>query len=395
MRLPTLFRCLAGCLLIQIIGAGVYGQIELTRIDGRKSNVQQFAINAGQLETADGKTDLNEFRLIDMHRPISESRSGIDVSIVGGGRVDARSVALDDETFVIQNVAGEIRLGVDAVTRIRFRKEPLPLFENARPKEDLDQLFVRIRGAYQTVPGIVDSMTENGVSILYEEDVIDFKIDDVYGLILAQDLEREKADVNAVLFLTEGSRISCLLENANAEKIEAMIGDVARIEVPLSVVSRIEIRSSRLVFLSDLEPVSAKNMGGGVIVRKWQKDRNINGKPLTLKDPVTRKARTYEKGLGTKSGMSLVFENEDFDRFVATVGIDASTRGNGDCRVRILADGEVLAEQDLKGTDPPRLIDLEITGRKNIELEIGFGRDFLDLSDHVDWCDARFVKASR
>ena len=119
-----------------------------------------------------------------------------------GGQLGATSLALQDEVFVLQNVAGEIKLGVEAVKQIKFIKESLPLYDNAKPKEDLDQLFVKIKGNYQTVPGIVDSISDTLVKILYEEDVIEFKLEDVFGLILAQDAEREKAEINGVVYLT-------------------------------------------------------------------------------------------------------------------------------------------------------------------------------------------------
>ena len=44
--------------------------------------------------------------------------------------------------------------------------------------------------------------------------------------------------------------------------------------------------------------------------------------------------------------------------------------------------------------DPPKPIDLDISGIDQVELVIEFGSDFLDLSDHLNWCDARFVKKS-
>ena len=173
-----------------------------------------------------------------------------------------------------------------------------------------------------------------------------------------------------------------------------MVGGIADIEVPVSVVSKIEIRSNRLVFLSDLGPKDSSQLEGSVFKRKWRKDQNIAGGPLVLRDRSAKKSRTYQKGLGTKSGMTLVFDNDGFDRFVGVVGIDASTNGNGLCFVKVVGDGETLFSADISGVDPPKPIDVEISDIEEIELTIEFGKDFLDLSDHVNWCDARFVKKS-
>ncbi|MEC9092437.1 MAG: NPCBM/NEW2 domain-containing protein [Planctomycetota bacterium] len=373
-------------------------QVELWRIDGQSSSVEDVTVENEQVVAGAEEIDINELRLIDFKRPINSSDLTPEVNLFGGGKVLVTSVVFADEIFTIDtgggNAAAQIKLGVDAVTRIRFnKKERLPLYENAKAKEDLDQLFVRIKGSYQIVPGIVESIGEN-VKILYEEDVIGFKTEDVYAVILAQDAERANAVINGSVFLTEGSKINCLVKSVAGEKVLATVGGIADIEIPVGLVSKIEIKSNRLAFLSDLGPKTVRNLDGSVFVRKWKKDKNITGGQLVLRDRSQKVSRTYNKGLGTKSGMTLVFENEGFDRFVATIGIDASTGGNGLCRVKVIASGDVLYSTDVAGVDIPKVVDVDIAGKNNIELSIEFGGDFLDLSDHLNWCDARFVKKS-
>ncbi|MEE2642761.1 MAG: NPCBM/NEW2 domain-containing protein [Planctomycetota bacterium] len=369
-------------------------QVALTRIDGSVSTADSVSIADGRLITGDTQVDVNEYRLIDFQREVKPTDSLATVGLVGGGQIGASQLQLTEEVFLIENVAGQIRLGVDAVTQIRFRKEELPLFASAKPKDDVDQLFVRIKGAYQIVPGIVETISESSVKIFYDDDIIEFKMEDAYGLILAQDAEREQAEVNGVVYLVEGSRLSCQLKSLSADRVVAVVGGVADVEIPTEVVSRVEIRSDRLAFLSDLGPKSVVNQKGAVFLRKWQKDRNISGGKLVLRDREKRLTRNYAKGLGTKSGMKLVFDNRGFDRFVSTVGIDATTNGNGLCVIRVLADGAEVFASPVAGTDAPRTLDVDISGKDEIVLSIEFGDDFLDLSDHLNWCDARFVKTT-
>ena len=369
-------------------------QVQLRSIDGKTSLVETVTVENGQVSTDAGKIDINEFRLIDFKKQIKNVDSQAQVSLFGGGKIGATKLVLSDEMFTIENVAGQIKLEVDAVTKIQFKEEDLPLYANAKAKEDLDQLFVKIKGAYQIVPGIVESIGDSVVKILYDEDVIEFKTEDAYAVILAQDAERSKAEVNGVLFLTEGSKINCLLKSISAERVSAKIGGIAEIEIPINVVSKIEIRSNRLLFLSDLGPKSVQDLDGSVFVRKWKKDKNITGGQLVLRDREKKISRTYAKGLGTKSGMNLVFENDGFDSFVATIGIDASTGGNGLCHVKVIGGGDVLYSTDVSGIDSPKPVEVDISGKGEIELSIEFGGDFLDLSDHLNWCDARFVRKS-
>lgn len=371
----------------------VVGQITLTRIDGSSFQAESAQLEAGKLTLPDRELDFNELRLIDFGKESRSSQAPAQVRLAGGGRLGATSVRLANEKVTLANVAGEISLGVEAVRSIRFRSEELPLYASAVPKEDQDQLFVKIEGNYQTVPGIVSNIDESKVSFLYDGDAIEFNLADVYGLIMAAGFT-EETEINGVVVLTEGSRLNGDLQNFNDEYVMATVGGIAEVTIPLKVVSRIEIRSNRLAFLSDLEPESVTYQEGSVFVRPWRSDLNITGGELVLRDREKRTSRTFSKGLGTKSGMKLVYRNEGFDRFVATLGIDAATQGSGICQVKILGDGQELYSAELSGLDPPRPIDLEITDVNQLELVIEFGKDFLDLSDHVNWCDARFVKSS-
>jgi hypothetical protein len=103
-------------------------------------------------------------------------------------------------------------------------------------------------------------------------------------------------------------------------------------------------------------------------------------------------ARTFEKGLGVHARSSLTFAaDKKWDSFAATVGLDAEAHGKGDCIFVVLADGEPLLTRRMKGTDPPKEIQLAITGREKVTLMVEPGEG-LDLADHADWCEARFIK---
>jgi len=110
------------------------------------------------------------------------------------------------------------------------------------------------------------------------------------------------------------------------------------------------------------------------------------GKPLTLG------GRVYEKGLGVHARSSLTFASEKkWDVLAATIGLDAAAGGKGDCVFVVLVDGQPLLTQRVKGKDPPQDIQVPISGREQITLVVEPGEG-LDLADHADWCDARFLK---
>ena len=118
-----------------------------------------------------------------------------------------------------------------------------------------------------------------------------------------------------------------------------------------------------------------------------QRDRSVTGKTLTLG------TKTYSRGLGVHSRSELTFEvPEGFDLFVATVGIDASAGGKGDCQFELLDGNRSLWRQRIKGSDAQQAVRVELKGVKQLTLLVDPGADF-DLGDHADWCDARFLKS--
>ena len=73
------------------------------------------------------------------------------------------------------------------------------------------------------------------------------------------------------------------------------------------------------------------------------------------------------------------------------MGIDALGGRRGTVHVVISADGKTLLETDVKGTDKPRLVDLDVTGRRQLQILVDFGGD-LDIADHLDLAEARLIR---
>jgi hypothetical protein len=73
------------------------------------------------------------------------------------------------------------------------------------------------------------------------------------------------------------------------------------------------------------------------------------------------------------------------------MGIDALVGRRGNVRVVISADGNPLLETDVRGTDKPRLVDLDVSGRRELQILVDFGKD-LDIADHLDLADARLIR---
>jgi hypothetical protein len=129
-----------------------------------------------------------------------------------------------------------------------------------------------------------------------------------------------------------------------------------------------------------------------------RRDRSAYGGPLTLrlddssshspKSPV----RTSTKGLAVRSRTELVYRlPPGFRRFTTVAGIDPATSASGNVRLEIHGDDRLLLEDDIAGHDPPRSIELDISGVKRLKILVDYGRN-LDSGDWLNLCDARIVK---
>ena len=93
-----------------------------------------------------------------------------------------------------------------------------------------------------------------------------------------------------------------------------------------------------------------------------------------------------------RAGTRIAFKNSDaFVSFSATVGIDADRGNRGDCEVVVSGDGQELARHRLRGGEAAVAINVDVSGVSEIMLSAEPGADY-DLSDHVNWCEASFLK---
>ena len=193
------------------------------------------------------------------------------------------------------------------------------------------------------------------------------------------------------LKLTDDSRFVGVINGLKNSRIDFSLSRSHRLEIPCAEIHRIVVQTDRVVYLSDLSPISTEEQTQFAAARPWQRDRSLLGNPLQLKFGSSGKTLTFDKGIGTRSYTSIVFPNEGFDTFQAVVGIDVETGGHGDCEMVVSGDGIRLWSRRVKAADDPKTIKLDVQGIKEVTLAVFPGEKF-DLADHADWADARFTK---
>ncbi len=138
--------------------------------------------------------------------------------------------------------------------------------------------------------------------------------------------------------------------------------------------------AAQVVWLDELD-VSLAHSGWG----NTQSKKSIGGNPLRLA------GKTYERGIGTHPmGAFTIALAGGTKRFTGLVGLDDEVGRSGSAEFRIEADGKLRWTSGvMRGGDPPKPVDVDLTGVKLLRLVVTDGGDGYG-NDHVDWVDARF-----
>jgi hypothetical protein len=367
---------------------------QITLLDGKVHPAANLKVAAGAI-TADefpAGITLDDVRLIQVHAspaPPPAEKPAIIVDLVGGGSIGASQVTIADDHCTIAWSAGDaLKVPIDALRAIRF--QPTVASDEfskalAAPAADVDRIFVKIEGKIDSITGLVNKLSETEISLEVDGQLRNLPRDRVFGVVVA--LAAPETRLPRCTFqLRDGSSLGGDLVALNGNKAQIQIAGTSQISLPWDVVQRVIVRSSRVLYLSDLKPSAVKQQAFVTLPRPWQRDRSVTGKPLTLGET------SYEKGIGVQSRAELTFDVPDeFDALAAIIGIDADANGKGDCVCEVLVDGLKVFSERIRGGEAPKELQVPLMRAKQITLIVLPGAD-LDLADHADWADIRLLK---
>lgn len=385
---PLLILCAAG-----VSTADLRAQDRLVLLDGStvEGAVQQID-QAGRI-TGQGLPEgltVDGLRRIETPTVSEPADYALFVELAGGGTLGLTKFSMDEQLDC--HLAGplfvELKVPIDALRAVRFAagRPEASFAEAVGEKRAKDRIFVKSGGALAPLDGLVESIDGASVAIDLGDGSRSVARERIYGIVFAQVGRPPDHTGQALVRLTDGSSLWGKVVALADGKLRLRAAGNAELSIPWTSVRNCKIRSSRMIFLSDLEPLEARHQPLVTLERPWQADKSVGGRPLTLA------GRQFDKGIGVASRSVLVFANEGgFNLLAATIGIDAETEGRGDCVFIVEVDGSEKFRQRVGGGDPPRAIKVPTSGGKEISLIVEAGED-LDLSDHADWCDVRFVK---
>ena len=307
-------------------------------------------------------------------------------------RVKCTQVAVSAGLCTLEWACGEpLRLPLETVKGMLFvPHEPseATLFEQAlaRPSDGTDHLLIRADGRVIEVPGALQEVRAGEVVFVWKEEARTVPRPRIVGIVLAQTPAPSDRAGWSLVGTSDGSRLWLRDVALDAGRLRGATDAGATVEVSWADVVGVSVRSDRVVFLSDLAPVAVEERPLVTYPWSYQRDRNVMGHPLTLQGEV------FEKGLGVHALSRLTYElHGAFERFAATVGLDAAARGRGDCVFVVEADGREIVRRRMRGNDAPAEITADVRGVRRLTLVVEPGED-LDLADHADWADARLIR---
>ncbi|MBN1421144.1 MAG: NPCBM/NEW2 domain-containing protein [Planctomycetes bacterium] len=314
-------------------------------------------------------------------------------TFIGGARLAGLPLRAGARDVVFRALdAGEVTLPLRELRALRLvrRADEDPLFLEALADPPArDVVFVQRRGQLVRVEGLFRGIADDRLRIEFGGQERSVEIALVYGIVFgpAAGDPPPAPEIEAHVALTRAGTIKGELERLDSQDLRLRTAAGA-IAIPLDRVAAIRFRSSRMVFLSDVEPIEARDVPFFDRVFPHRRDKSTTGGPIRLGGKVR------PKGLGLHSRSTLRYRIDGgYATLSATAGIDDAAR-DGCALLRLIGDDRVLFEGVLRSGDPPLPVSVPLAGVRVLTVEVDFGPDGVDVGDHVDIADARLIKSA-
>ncbi len=395
-------------------------QFDVQTLDGQTVTGSLVKLTGEQLtlRTAGGPVSLHVDKLM-MLSPAEQptlpaEQPAVRIELVDGSSLVAREYTVSDGRARITLADGHaVETSTAGVASVRLRP-PTDQFaaewsQILGEQVQSDLLVVRKGDTIDYHKGLLRDVTDEVVRFELDGDVLPVKRSKVYGLLYYRPPGASLPPPVCQLTDTSGSQWS-VRSFSLADEVQGpgMQGPGMRgiglqwttpagltVTRPLATVAKIDFSGGKVVFLSDLKPESVSftpyfgtNEEMPMLAKFFgpRNDKSLESGPLRLGK------QEYRKGLALHSRTRVVYRLPDrFRRLKAIVGIDDAVRPHGHVRLVISGDEKVLLETTVTGADPPKPVDLDLTGVRRLAILVDFGEK-LDVADHLDLCEARVIK---
>ncbi len=412
-------RCRAGCiksmLLVVLVLTGnsqadeQKHSIRITKLDGSFESASEVSVDADRrtITVAKQSLSLDDIRRIHFQRASSEpvtntksERAKAEIQLRDGSLLVAEKISVSNDTchFAMPPSEG-LKLELDQVAAMKLGNTDLTASkfeaEIARRDRQLDRLFVANGDAVTPLDGYLEALQDGTVRFEWMNETRKLPIDRLRAVVFATGPtgvfkpDRFKVQLRNGSRLNVSSLATSQLKSDSADsyiRVTTRMG--ATLDIPNSLLSVIESRSSRLMYLSDMKPETEVATTITALPRPWRRDRSVSGRILSAG------TETFERGLGIPAGSRLSFRvPERAQVFVATMALDQHHHNGGDCVCVVTVAGQEAARLRLTPTESPHVIRVPCRPSDILEVRVEPAMN-LDFGDFTNWCDASFVLAS-
>jgi hypothetical protein len=242
--------------------------------------------------------------------------------------------------------------------------------------------------------GVVHAVGAKTISFEYDGDRIEVPLEKVEGILF----HYRKPEVDPVCRVRDAQGAEWHVRTLQFAEGKITLQTVAgaQAELRLSQIAEVDFSSGNLTYLSDLKEESFDwrpylvTPATPPALAKWfslRRDQTTDGSILMLG------GQPFDKGLSVHSRTLITYRlTRDYRHLQAVVGIDEKFRGPGNLKLEITGDNRQLFAKDIRGTDRPFEIDLDVSGVRRLKILVDFGEDRSDAGDHLLLCNARLTK---
>jgi len=265
------------------------------------------------------------------------------------------------------------------------RKKALALTSDA---DHLDTAFVEKGDDVVAVEGSVIGIAGNDLRFQYGDAERKISLARLVGVTLAAgDQPASETAFRQEVKLTSGEVFPGVWVGLKSDAVQLRSWSDQTLSIPLWQIATIDSLNGRLVYLSNLKPTRVQQTPFFGRMIPFRLDTSLDGKPITLSDG------QYDKGVAMHARTILDYDLQGaFARFRSKVGFEQPAGKLGRSIVRLMGDGRTLFENlDAHGDQPPQGIDADVTGVRQLQLEVDFGQS-QDVGARVIWADARLLR---
>ncbi|QDV18036.1 NPCBM/NEW2 domain protein [Gimesia panareensis] len=370
--------------------------VEVTSLTGTTVSGQLQSINQGAIQLKQGQGD-QQYPLagvLNVRFPQNRFQRTLEsplmVRLADGSRFPVQDLkSTEQQTSLQGEQTGALTVPTKAVTSVRFGTLNSDLQKSwdklLNSKHSKDLLVVQKENVLDYIDGVVGNITKDRIQFFAGEDEVAVNRQRVFGIIYFRPPAAETTPFCSIKLTDEGL-LQATNISYNGTQFEATLQSGARTLLSPSVIANLDFSQGKVRYLSDLEPRDIEYTPFFDTVWKYRRDKHRDGGPLRVG------GKEYSRGLYIHSKTLLKYRlKNEYRHFRAIMGIDDSVPGIGFVYVEIKGNGRTLYSGNVKSSDPPVDLDLDVSGVRDLEILVDFG-DNLEICDHLDLCNARLIK---